>query len=119
VEEIALEDAEVVIVAYGISARIAKSALEILRAKGLKVGMIRPKTVSPFPVKSFDKIDYTRCKKVLDVEMSIPAQLMYDVKLALRDRCEVDSCLRSGGNLVERDDIVRKVEEILEGGSNR
>ncbi len=118
VEELYLEDAEVVIVAYGTSARIAKSAIERMRAQGRQVGMIRPKTVSPFPKKSFDKINYNICKCVLDVEMSIPAQMIYDVELAVRDRCPIDSCLRSGGNLVERDDIVSKVQEILNGGAD-
>ena len=117
VEELYLEDAEVVLVAYGTSARIAKSAMELLRAEGHKVGMIRPKTVSPFPVKSFDKIDYSKCKCVLYVEMSIPAQMLYDVKLALKERCKADTCLRSGGNLIERDDVIKKVHEILEGGA--
>ena len=117
VEELCLEDAELVFVAYGTSARIARSALELLRAEGLKVGMIRPKTVSPFPVKSFDKINYNICRCVLDIEMSIPAQMVYDVKLALKERCPVDTCLRSGGNLIERDDIIRKVHEILNGGA--
>ena len=117
VEEICLDDAELVFVAYGTSARIAKNALEILRSEGLKVGMIRPKTVSPFPVKSFDKINYDVCKCVLDIEMSIPAQMVYDVKLALKERCPVDTCLRSGGNLIERDDIIKKAHEILDGGA--
>ena len=79
--------------------------------------MIRPKTVSPFPVKSFDKINYDLCRCVFDIEMSIPAQMVYDVKLALKERCPVDTCLRSGGNLIERDDIIRKVHEILNGGA--
>lgn len=116
VEELYLEDAELVLVAYGTSARIAKNAMELLRAEGYKIGMIRPKTVSPFPMKSFDKINYDRCKCVLDVEMSIPAQMVYDVKLAVKERGAVDTCLRSGGNLIERDDIIRKVKDILAGG---
>ena len=117
VEELFLEDAELVFVAYGTSARIAKNAMELLRAEGFKVGMIRPKTVSPFPVKSFDKINYDLCKCVLDIEMSIPAQMVYDVKLAVKERGAVDTCLRSGGNLIERDDIIRKAREILNGGA--
>ena len=116
VEELYLDDAELVFVAYGTSARIARSAIELLRADGLKVGMIRPKTLSPFPVKSFDKINYHLCKCILDIEMSIPAQMLFDVRLAVKERCAVDTCLRSGGNLIERDDILRKAHEILLGG---
>ena len=117
VEELYLDDAELVFVAYGTSARIARSAIELLRADGLKVGMIRPKTLSPFPVKSFDKINYQLCKCILDIEMSIPAQMLFDVRLAVKERCAVDTCLRSGGNLIERDDIIRKAREILNGGA--
>ena len=118
VEELYLEDAELVFVAYGTSARIAKNAMELLRSEGHKVGMIRPKTLSPYPVKSFDKINYDVCKCVLDIEMSIPAQMLYDVKLAVRERGKVDTCLRSGGNLIERDDILKKAREILNGGAD-
>ena len=75
VEEYRLEDAEVVLTAYGISARICKSAVELLRAQGVKAGLIRPITVHPFPYAAYDHIDYSQVKAVLDVEMSIPAQL--------------------------------------------
>ena len=68
-------------------------------------------------LKSFDKINYDICKCVLDIEMSIPAQMLYDVKLALKERCPAEVCLRSGGNLIERDDILRKAHEILNGGA--
>ncbi|MBQ9663540.1 MAG: 3-methyl-2-oxobutanoate dehydrogenase subunit VorB [Oscillospiraceae bacterium] len=118
VEELFLEDAEMVFVAYGTSARIAKNALEMLRAEGHKVGMIRPKTLYPFPSKAFDHINYDTCKCVLDIEMSIPAQMVYDVRMAVKGRCPVDTCLRSGGNLIERDNILGKAREILTGGAN-
>ena len=57
VEEYCTEDAEVVITAYGISGRIAKSVVEMMRAEGKKVGLIRPITVHPFPKASFEKLD--------------------------------------------------------------
>ena len=116
VEELYLEDAEVVLVAYGTSARIAKSAMEIMRDEGCRIGMIRPKTVSPFPARSFDRINYDTCRCVLDVEMSIPAQMLYDVRLGVKDRAPVECCLRSGGNLIEREDVVKEIKKILEGG---
>ena len=59
VEEYRLEDAEVVLTAYGISARICKSAVELLRAQGVKAGLIRPITVHPFPYAAYDHIDYS------------------------------------------------------------
>ena len=55
------------IAAYGISGRIARSAVNLLRQEGLKVGLIRPITLNPFPYKAFDSIDYAKCKAVLDV----------------------------------------------------
>ncbi len=116
VEELHLEDAEIVIASYGISARIAKSAMKILRDEGYKVGMIRPKTVYPFPTKSFDKIDYSKCKAILNVEMSIPAQMYTDVAVAVKERCTIETCLRCAGNIIERADIVAKLREILDGG---
>ncbi len=112
VEEFLTEDARVVIAAYGVSARVAKSAIRLLRKEGYQVGMIRPKTVSPFPYQSFDKLDYGRVKAILDVEMSIPAQLVYDVELGVKGRCKVHTCLRSGGEIMGREYIVNAVKEI-------
>lgn len=117
VEELYLDDAEVVIASYGISARIAKSALNLLRAEGYKVGMIRPKTVYPFPSASFDHINYDICKGIVDVEMSIPAQMYLDVDAAVRGRCPIDKCLRAAGNLIDRSDIIDKVKAMLKGGA--
>lgn len=113
-EEYMVEDAELVIASYGISARISKSAVNLLRKEGLKVGMIRPITVNPFPYKAFDHIDYTKCKAILDVEMSIPAQFVKDVEVAVKDRCPIEKCLCSGGNIMNRDDILAACKKILE-----
>lgn len=112
VEEYETEDATVVITAYGISARIAKSAVDVLRKEGIKVGLIRPITLHPFPYDSFDKLDYSRVKSVLDVEMSIPAQFVQDVEIAVKDRCPIDTCLCSGGNIMSRDTIIEAVRKI-------
>ena len=111
-EELFLEDAEVVVTAYGISGRIAKSAVKLLRAEGIKVGMIRPKTVNPFPVASYEKLDYCKIKAILDVEMSIPAQMVNDVRLAVKDRCPVETCLRAGGEIMGRQEIMDAVRAL-------
>jgi 2-oxoglutarate ferredoxin oxidoreductase subunit alpha len=113
VEEYMIEDAEVVIAAYGVSARIAKSAVDICRAAGKKVGLIRPITVHPFPFKAFDHINYDICKAVLDVEMSIPAQMVQDVNSAVLGRCPIETCLCSGGNIMSREAILKAVDAIL------
>ena len=113
VEEYCTEDAEVVITAYGISGRIAKSVVEMMRAEGKKVGLIRPITVHPFPKASFEKLDYGTCRAILDVEMSIPAQLAEDVDHAVRGRCPIEACLCSGGNIMSREAVVEAVEKLL------
>ena len=113
VEEYCTEDAEVVITAYGISGRIAKSVVEMMRAEGKKVGLIRPITVHPFPKVSFEKLDYGTCRAILDVEMSIPAQLAEDVDHAVRGRCPIETCLCSGGNIMSREAVVEAVEKLL------
>ncbi|GHS94498.1 3-methyl-2-oxobutanoate dehydrogenase subunit VorB [Synergistales bacterium] len=111
-ESLMIDDAEIVIAAYGISGRIARSAVSLLRKDGVKVGMIRPKTVSPFPEKAFDKLNYKRVKAILDVEMSIPAQMVYDVRLAVKDRCPIETCLRSGGEVIRREEIIASVRAL-------
>lgn len=113
VEEYCTEDAEVVIAAYGISGRIAKSVVEMMRAEGKKVGLIRPITVHPFPKASFEKLDYGTCRAILDVEMSIPAQLAEDVDHVVRGRCPIETCLCSGGNIMSREAVVEAVEKLL------
>ena len=106
------EDAEIIITAYGISARIAKSAVNLLRAEGIKVGLIRPITVHPFPYDAIANLDYSRVKQILDVEMSIPAQMIQDVKLAVKDRCPIETCLCSGGNIMGREMILDAVKKL-------
>ena len=113
-EEYLVDDAEVVIASYGISARIAKSAVEELRKEGIKAGLIRPITVHPFPYKAFDNINYNICKAVLDVEMSIPAQFVHDVAIGVKERCPIETCLCSGGNIMSREAIIEAVKKINE-----
>ena len=113
VEEYQIEDAELVLTAYGISARICKSVVDILRKEGYKIGLIRPITVSPFPYASYDKINYDICKAVLDVEMSIPAQFVEDVEMGVKGRCAMETCLSSGGNIMSREAVIEAVKKIL------
>lgn len=114
VEEYMTEDAELIIAAYGTSGRIARSAVRVLRREGYKVGLIRPKTLSPYPYKAFENLDFGRVKAILDVEMSIPAQMVYDVRLAVKDRCPVETCLRSGGEIIGRSEIAAACRAILD-----
>ena len=104
-----------VMTAYGISARICKSSVDLLRAQGIKAGLIRPITLHPFPYKAYDHIDYSRVKAVLDVEMSIPAQFVTDVAAGVKDRCPIETCLCSGGNIMSRDKVLDAAKKIMEG----
>ena len=112
-ETMFLDDAQVVIVAYGTMARIAKSALRALRAKGKKVGFIRPITLWPFPEKVFTEL--LRKKKhlrILVVEMSY-GQMLEDVKLSLNCGLPVDFLGRAGGGIPSEEAIIKKVKSLM------
>lgn len=113
VEEYLVEDAEIIIAAYGISARVSKSVVNTFRKEGVKVGMIRPITVHPFPYNSFDNLDYSKVKTVLNVEMSIPAQFIVDVEKGVKGRCDIETCLCSGGNIIKREAVIEAVKKLL------
>lgn len=111
-----IEDAEYIIASYGISARISKSAADLLRKEGIKVGLIRPITVNPFPYEAFDKIDYSKVKGILDVEMSIPAQFVRDVEAAVKDRVSIQTCLCSGGNVMSQNAVINAIKAMAKEG---
>lgn len=113
VETFGLEDAELVLTGYGISGRIIKSAVKLLRREGLLVGFIRPKTVLPFPYKTYETLDFNRVKAILDVEMAIPALMQYDVQLAVKDRCPIHTCLHAGGEIMGRREVMDAARALL------
>ena len=106
VELYKMEDAEYVITGYGTAGRVAKSAVDALRAEGVKVGMIRPIIVFPFPYDAYKALDPKKIKFILDVEMAIPGQMVEDVKFAIQDRIPIHQFGRSGGNIVGREEII-------------
>ena len=114
-EEYRTEDAEIILTAYGISGRIAKSAVNLLRAEGIKAGLVRPITVYPFPNAAYDRLDYSRVKAVLDIEMSIPALFVEDVKAAVKGRAPIETCLCSGGNIMSRETVIQTAKKLVEG----
>ncbi len=105
------EEADLVVVAYGTVARIAKTAIEELKKEGLKVGMIRPITLWPFPVEAFEKTIST-AKSYLAIEMST-GQMVEDVRLAVNGRKQVDFYGRSGGVVPTPAEISEKIKEIV------
>lgn len=106
-----LEDAEVALVGYGTSARICKEAMKTARQKGIKVGLVRPITLWPFPEKviaeSVDKL-----KAFLVIEMSL-GQMVEDVRLAANGKCPVYFYGKPGGGIPEVNVIVERIEKIL------
>lgn len=113
-EEINCDDAEYLIVAYGSSARICQKAVELARAKGIKVGLFRPITLFPFPNKQL--LAYAnRVKGILSVEMSA-GQMVEDVKLAVECKVPVTHYGRFGGMIPSPEEVLNALEQKIAGG---
>ena len=109
VEEYKLDDAEIVLTAYGTVGRIVKSSVDLLREKGIKAGLIRPITVYPFPKDAFKKVgEMANVKEIVTVELST-GQYIEDVKLYTECRKPVKFYGRSGGNVMSPEDVVEFV----------
>lgn len=108
-----IEDADIVVTAYGTTSRVCESAVKTLRAEGIKVGMIRPITLWPFPEKIFAKAAET-AKAFVSVEMSM-GQMVEDVRLAVNGKAPVYFFGRTGGIIPTPAEIVERVREIAGG----
>ena len=104
------KDSEIMLVAYGTPSRIARSVVENLRKKGMKIGMVRPITLWPFPEKAFKKLA-KNVKSFLVVEMSC-GQMIEDVKLAIDCARPVHFYGRTGGEIPGEEEIIREIENI-------
>jgi 2-oxoisovalerate ferredoxin oxidoreductase alpha subunit len=104
-----LEDADVVLVSYGISSRIARSAVDRARKEGIRAGLFRPITLYPFPTEQIAKLADRGCK-FISVEMS-NGQMRDDIRLASGCR-PVELVCRYGGNLINIDEIMEKIREV-------
>lgn len=107
------EDADILIASYGISARVSKAAIRDLRKEGYKVGLIRPLIASPFPYADYENINFDRVKGILDVEMSIPALMKWDLEHAVRGRTPIRECLRSGGNIMTKEKVLAEAHALI------
>ena len=107
-ESIQVEDADIVIVAFGSVARVALDTIKIARENGLKVGMIRPQRVWPFPEKAFEGLDD---KKFLVVELNA-GQMVEDVKLSVKDKDQVEFYGRLGGFTPTPVELYEKIREL-------
>lgn len=110
VEVTNVENADYVIVAYGTVARIVRSAIETLEQQGIKIGLIRPISLWPYPKKAFDLIPKT-CKGILVAEMSM-GQMLEDVLIANKGRFRVAFHGRVGGMVPDPEEIVDAIKNF-------
>ena len=111
-EEYLMDDAEICVVAFGIAARVSKNAVNEARKQGLKLGMIRPITLWPFPVAPFEKA-LSHVNRFISVELSM-GQMIEDIRLAVRCQKEVTLCNRVGGMIPSPEQVL---EAIKNGGA--
>jgi len=108
------EDAEYLIVAYGSSARIAQKSVFLARQKGLKVGLMRPVTLYPFPAKPLAKLA-KKMKGILSVEMSA-GQMVEDIRLSVGCNVPVKHFGRYGGIIHSPEEVLEALEQKIIGG---
>ena len=104
-----LEDAEIAVVAYGTAGRIAQSAIKQARDEGIKVGLLRPISLYPFPFDAIEKVA-DQVKRILVVEMS-GGQMLDDVRLAVKGKVPVDFYGRMGGMIPLPDEVFEQIKE--------
>ncbi len=115
-EKFMLEDAEVVVAAYGATARVAKNAILEARKMGIRAGLLRPITLWPFPKADFLTASDT-ARAFVVVEMSM-GQMIEDVRLATAARRPVSLCSRTGGMVPTPEEIVASIKAAAEGGAH-
>ena len=112
-EEYMMEDAEICVVAFGIASRVAKNAIVAARNEGIKVGLIRPITLWPFPKKALaaaaDKVN-----SFISVELSM-GQMIEDIRLATECKKPVSLCNRCGGMIVSPDQVLQSIRKAQKG----
>lgn len=110
-EEYMMDDADICLVAFGIAARVSKNAVNEARKQGIKVGLIRPITLWPFPVAPFEKAA-EKVERFISVELSM-GQMIEDIKLAVKCKKPVELCNRAGGMIPSPEQVL---EAIKNGG---
>ena len=106
-----LDDAEVIVTAYGASSRITRNAIDAARSQGIKAGLLRPITLWPFPVAAFQKyVDVP--KAFISVELNA-GQMVEDVRLAVNGAKPVYFYGRTGGMTPTQKEILDKIKEVL------
>ncbi|HYU47822.1 MAG TPA: 3-methyl-2-oxobutanoate dehydrogenase subunit VorB [Terriglobales bacterium] len=106
-ETLQTEDAEVLLVGYGITSRVLRSAVEMARREGLKAGLFRPITLWPFPIKALVEAA-SKVSRILVVELS-NGQMLEDVRLAVNGKVPVEFYGRTGGNVPSAEEVHSKL----------
>ena len=114
-EEYMMDDAEIVLVAFGIAARVTKNAINEARKLGIKAGLIRPITLWPFPKAPFMKA-VDNAKAFISVELSM-GQMIEDVRLATECKRPVTLCNRAGGMIPSPEQVLEAIKEAANGGA--
>ena len=113
VEEYCMEDAETVLIAWGTAARIARGAIDNLRAEGKKVGLYRPITLFPFPCQHIRNFDPAKIKNILVAEVAVPAQTYPDVERAIQGRIPLHLLDRSWGEIFTTEEVEAELRKLL------
>lgn len=109
-----MDDAEICLVAFGITARVSKNAIDAARKEGIKAGMIRPITLWPFPKEALLKAA-EQVHSFISIEMSM-GQMIEDVELAIRCRRPVTLCNRVGGMIPSPEEVLEKIHAAHKNG---
>ena len=109
-EEYEIENAEIIVVAYGIAARIAKGTIDKAKKEGIKIGLIRPITLWPFPAEQISRAA-DKAKSFLTVELSC-GQMVEDVRLAVAGKAPVEFYGRSGGGVPSDSEILKEIKQL-------
>jgi 2-oxoglutarate ferredoxin oxidoreductase subunit alpha len=113
-EKILCDDAEYLIVAYGISARVSQKAIKVAREEGFKVGLLRPITLFPFPSEEIASMA-PNLKGILSVELSA-GQMIEDVRLAVNGQVKAEHFGRLGGVIHSPDEVLNALQTLIKGG---
>jgi 2-oxoglutarate ferredoxin oxidoreductase subunit alpha len=114
-EEYMMDDAEICVTAFGIAARVSKNAINAAREMGIKVGLIRPITLWPFPVAPYKKAA-DKVKEIISVELSM-GQMIEDVRLASECKVPVTLCNRVGGMIPSPEQVLDAIKKAANGGA--
>ena len=110
-EEYMMDDAEIVVAAFGIAARVSKNAVVAARKEGIKVGLLRPITLWPFPYKEIEALS-NKVKGILSLEINA-GQMVEDIRLAVNGKIPVNHYGRLGGIIPAPDEVVRELKKMM------